>query len=147
MKDTTTCVMRAALQQKKSIRRDIEIRSTDSLYDLAEAVVAAFGFDFDHAFGFYSGKTARTLMSAEPRYELFADIGEDSDAQSVKRTRIAQAFPQIGHTLTMLFDYGDEWLFRVERIGTGERVPRARYPKAIASAGAAPEQYPDLADE
>jgi hypothetical protein len=45
--------------------------------------------------------------------------------------------------MTFLFDYGDEWLFRVEVIGLGEKVAKARYPKVLAKAGAAPEQYPD----
>src|SRR5215204_3489990 len=57
---------------------------------LGRTIVAAFGFDF---FGFYSGRTERTLMSAKPKYELFADMGRDafgdkSDALSVKKTRI-----------------------------------------------------------
>jgi hypothetical protein len=49
--------------------------------------------------------------------------------------------------MTFLFDYGDEWLFRVELVGMGQKVARARYPKILASVGQAPEQYPDMEDE
>jgi hypothetical protein len=95
-----THIVRAKLLGDPSVYRDIEVDSGKSLYRLAEAIVGAFGFDFDHAFGFYSGRTGRTLMTAQPKYELFADMGKDafgeSDALSVKKTRIADAFPRSG---------------------------------------------------
>jgi hypothetical protein len=144
-----TQIVRVSLWGRKSIYRDIEIVSTKSLYDLAAAIVRAFGFDFDHPFGFYSGMNRGTMMRQHPQYELFADIGEDSEARSVKQTTIAEALPQIGCALAFLFDYGDEWLFRVEVIGTGY-AEKGRYPKVIAKKGDAPPQYPeepDLVDE
>ena len=104
---------------------------------MAEAIVAAFGFDFDHAFGFYSGRTERTLMSAKPKYELFADMGRDafgdkSDALSVKKTRIVDAFPKVGHAMTFLLaSFGDEWLFRVEVVGLGQKVRKGALPQVL----------------
>ena len=87
-------------------------------------------------------------MSAKPKYELFADMGRDafgdkSDALSVKKTRIIDAFPKVGHAMTFLFDYGDEWLFRVEVVGLGQKVAKVRYPRVLKEGGEAPEQYPD----
>ena len=38
-------------------------------------------------------------------------MGEESDAKSVKKTKIAKAFPKTGGVMTFLFDYGDDWLF------------------------------------
>jgi hypothetical protein len=142
-----THIFRASLGGKQSIRRDIEIASTDSLYKLAEAITVAFDFDFDHAFGFYSGLEPRTMMHAEPRYELFADLDLDSDAKSVMKTKLAEAFPKVGHTMGFLFDYGDDWLFHVEMIGEGQKVAKVKYPRVIAKKGAAPIQYPDPDDE
>src|SRR3954463_1877914 len=92
--------------------REIEVESRRSLADLAKAIVAAFDFEFDHAFGFYS--SARDLMRAKPKFELFADMGEETDAGSVKKTRIKDAFPNVGHTMLFLFDYGHDWRFVVE---------------------------------
>ena len=93
MAQAGTHTVRVTLVHEPSVYRELEVDSSKSLYRLAEAIVAAFGFDFDHAFGFYSGRTERTLMSAMPKYELFADMGKDafgdkSDALSVKKTRI-----------------------------------------------------------
>jgi len=108
MAGTDTFIFRAALHGRASIYRDIEIDPAKSLYLLAEAVVSAFDFDFDHAFGFYAGLTPAKIYKEFPRYELFADMGDaDPRVLGVKKTRISQAFPEVGHTMLFLFDYGD----------------------------------------
>jgi Plasmid pRiA4b ORF-3-like protein len=147
MAQNGTLILRVALKAQTSIYRDIEIESSKSLYQLAEAIVAAFGFDFDHAFGFYSGLTPAKMTRVDPRYELFVDMGDaDPGVLSVKKTRVAQAFPEIGHTMLFLFDYGDDWLFRVRLEKAGKKIPKVRYPRVVATRGEAPEQYPDPDD-
>jgi hypothetical protein len=132
---------------KPRIYRDIEIEGARSLHDLAEAIVAAFDFAFDHAFGFYSDLKNPYSRSGQ-RYELFADMeGEDSDAGSVKRTKVAQVFGTVGKKMLFLFDYGDEWRFQVELTALGERAPNTRYPRMLSTAGTAPPQYPDLDED
>ena len=79
MVEAQTHVFRASLNRK--LYRDFEIPSGTNLHDLAGAIVEVFGFDFDHAFGFYSNLTGNVLHSPV-KYELFADMGE-SDARSV----------------------------------------------------------------
>ena len=37
----------------------------------------------------------------------------------------ATAFPEVGKTMLFLFDYGDEWRFKVELIGLGRKEPGA----------------------
>jgi hypothetical protein len=143
MAETNTHIFRVSLEPE--LYRDIEIPSDRTLYDLALAIVRAYGFDFDHAFGFFPKMTGNIYRST-PRYELFADMGEADGALSVKRTTVAQAFAKVGLKMTFLFDYGDEWLFRVEFIARGQKEPRRRYPKVLASVGKAPEQYPDPDD-
>ena len=119
--------------------------SANNLHDLAEEIVRLFGFDFDHAFGFYS-KLTGNIFKSPVRYELFPDMGE-GDARSVKRTRIAEAFPAVGVKMTFLFDYGDDWQFRIEAIGQNHKEPGARYPRLLKTNGEAPEQYADPEDE
>jgi hypothetical protein len=142
-----TLFIRVALAGKVSIYRTIEIEASKSLYQFAEAIVAAFGFDFDHAFGFYSGLKPATMMRVNPRYELFVDMGDaDPGVLSVKKTKVAQAFPAVGHTMLFLFDYGDDWLFRVKLEQIGKRIGKVRYPRIVATGGEAPKQYPDPDD-
>jgi hypothetical protein len=147
MAQNDTLIIRVALKGQTSIYRDIEIEGSKSLYQLAEAIVAAFGFYFDHAFGFYSGLTPKTMTRVDPRYELFVDMGDaDPGVLSVKKTRVARAFPEVGYTMLFLFDYGDGWLFRARLEKTGERAAKVRYPRVVATNGEAPEQYPDPDD-
>ena len=144
MAQTETFILRAALDGQRSVYRDIEIDPAKSLYKLAEATIQAFGFDFDHAFGFYTGLTPARMKIVHPQYELFADIGEaDPGVLGVEKTRIALAFPQAGHTLLFLFDYGDDWLFRITLKATSARQPKTRYPRVVAAKGKAPVQYPE----
>jgi hypothetical protein len=79
----------------------------------------------------------------------FADMGPDpgSKARSVKRTKVAEAFPTVGSKLQFLFDYGDDWRFQVEMIGMGEKAAKTRYPRVLAEVGEAPPQYPDPDEE
>jgi hypothetical protein len=147
MAQNDTLIIRAALAGEDSIYRDIEIEGSKSLYGLAEAILSGFGFDFDHAFGFYSGLKPATMMRTSPRYELFVDMGDaDPGVLSVKKTKVAQAFPAIGHAMLLLFDYGDEWLFRVKLEKKGKKIAKVRYPRIVATHGEAPAQYPDPDD-
>ena len=132
---------------KAKLYRDIEIEGSRSLFDLASAITAAFDFDFDHAFGFYSDLKNPYGRSGE-RYELFADMEDgDSDAGSVERTKVAQVFGTPGKKMLFLFDYGDDWRFQVELLDLGEKAPKTRYPKVVSSAGKAPPQYPSFDGE
>jgi hypothetical protein len=145
MAKSTTQTFRVSLKPK--LYREIEIEGNRSLGDLAEAIVGAFDFSFDHAFGFYSKLTGRYHESPE-QYELFADMEDtDSDAGSVERTKISQAFATVGKKMLFVFDYGDEWRFQVQLFALGEKTPKTRYPRLIAAVGEAPSQYGDDEDE
>lgn len=144
MAQKTTCIVRAALRAR--LYRDIEIPCDASLHDLAEAIISAYGFDMDHAFGFFP-KVKGDIFSAEPRYELFADMGGGDGSLSVKQTTLAKAFPAVGDAMTFLFDYGDEWLFRVEVRALGAHATGTCYPRLVASVGKAPPQYPDIEED
>ncbi|MPR13106.1 IS1096 element passenger TnpR family protein [Microvirga tunisiensis] len=141
MTEAGTHIVRVVLQGEPTIYREIEVESRKTLSDLAEAIVHSFGFEFDHAFGFYSKLTGQDVMRSQPRYELFADMGEATEAKSVEKSRIADAFPDVGHKMLFMFDYGDDWRFVVEVIGLGQKVAKTRYPKVLKKVGKAPEQY------
>jgi Plasmid pRiA4b ORF-3-like protein len=146
MTEAGTRIVRVALQGEPTIYREIEVESRKTLSDLAEAIVHSFGFEFDHAFGFYSKLTGQDVMRSQPKYELFADMGERTEAKSVEKTRVADAFPDVGHKMLFMFDYGDDWRFVVEVIGLGQKVAKTRYPKVLKKVGKAPEQYADWDD-
>ena len=136
----TTHILRASLKPK--LYRDIEIDSAASLSALADAITAAFEFDVEHPFGFYS-KLDGTYRTSPEKYELSADTGESaSDAGSVKQTAVSKAFARPGKKMLFAFD-GDKWCFQVELVKLGGKKPGMRYPRLLNSLGDAPEQYPD----
>jgi hypothetical protein len=135
----TTHLLRALL--RPTLYRDLELEGTDTLYTLAWGITRAFGFDFEHAFGFFSRLTGRVFASPI-RYELLADAAISGAARNVHETSVARAFPRLGSKMLFVYDYGDEWRFRVEVIGQGETAAGVAYPRVVARLGKAPEQYP-----
>ena len=145
MAESETFVFRASLRPK--IYRAFEISAASSLHTLAQAIVRFFDFDFDHAFGFYS-RLKGNIYDSPVQYELFVDMGEgESDARSVKRTRIIEALPKVGTKMRFLFDYGDEWVFLVELVKREPRETKIKLPRLLSSVGKAPVQYADPEDE
>ncbi len=145
MAESETLIFRASLTPK--IYRAFEIADTSSLYELAQAIVRSFDFDFDHAFGFYS-KLKGNIYASPRRYELFVDMGEsESDARSVKRTPVVEAFPRVGSKMLFLFDYGDGWEFLVELVKRKPTELKVKLPRLLNSAGKAPAQYSDPEDD
>lgn len=145
-----TYIFKTTLFRFKGVSREIEIAENTNLYKLAEAIVFAYDFDFDHAFGFFS-KIAEHCFDSKDKYDLFADMKnegiEPTGAKSVKKTKISEVWKKVGDKMMFLFDYGDDWRFVVELSGFGKKEPKIKYPRVIASKGIAPEQYPDCEDE
>ena len=137
--------LRVSLEPK--LYRDFEISGEASLYEFAQIINEVFGFDFDHMFGFYDN--LKNPYKSKTAFELFADMGEPSaeNARGVKKSTVADAFDKDGGTLAYLFDYGDEWIFKVKRTGATESAAAKSYWKLVKSEGEAPEQYPDYEEE
>ncbi len=76
--DGTTHILRVSLKPK--LYRDIEIDSAASLSALADAITAAFEFEVEQPFGFYS-QLDKSYRTSPEKYELSADTSETaSDA-------------------------------------------------------------------
>lgn len=126
-----------------AVTRDIEVTPNTNLYNLAAAIVSAYGFNFDHCFGFYSNIDSNFYHDSKEQYELFADLDdvEPTEALSVKHTKVHQVWCERGKKMAFLFDYGDGWRFLVELIGSAEKQSDTQYPIVIRRKGRAPKQY------
>jgi hypothetical protein len=60
-----------------------------SLYDFAEFIIRAVGFEFDHAFEFCDN--IENPYRSKARYSLFADLGEEAEDPGVKGTLLMAA--------------------------------------------------------
>lgn len=142
-----TFIFRIKLKNNKRIYRDIEIIQNASLSTLAVKIIDAFGFYFDHCYGFYS-KITGNISDSKELYELFTDIDDvepSPNAKSVEKTRLKSVF-QVGKIMLFLFDYGDNWEFLVECTDINESNKPSFKSKILAKKGKAPEQYPDCED-
>jgi len=119
--------------------RVLAIPENFTLYKLAETIVDSFNFYFDHPFGFYDN--IKKWNQSDEGYELFADMGEESEFKGVKKTKVNSVFNQIGKKMLFLFDYGDQWHFIIELKGIELAREGVRYPFIVESVGEAPSQY------
>ncbi|NOU81102.1 hypothetical protein GC101_19755 [Paenibacillus sp. LMG 31459] len=101
--------------------------------------------DLDHAFGFYDN--IKNWTRSEEGYELFADIGEKTKFPGVNRAKINKVFHTPKQKMLLLFDYGDEWHFIVQYLGTIEVSPGKKLPMIMESNGEVPNQYGGFGDE
>jgi len=113
--------------------RIIAIPGALSLYNFAEVIVGSFDFEFDHPFGFY--ENLENWRQSREGYELFQDIGEESQFKGVRKTAAEKVFTRIKDVMVFIFDYGDEWMFTVELIR------QERYPMIVERSGQPPPQY------
>lgn len=133
--------------QISDLSADVSLGGEWTLYEFAEFIIKTVGFDFDHPFEFHDDPM--DPYRSKERYSLFADLGEGEDANDagVKETLVSAVFRE-GREMGFLFDYGDDWGFRVTctRVAEDPKAKR-RFRKVLATSGEPPVQYPDVEDD
>lgn len=129
------------------VSRKIQLAETKSLYNFAKVITQAFGFFFDHCFGFYDN--FERYHDSKKAFELFADIGEEPSSpmtKGVKKTQLRSVFKRPGEKMLLLFDYGDGWRFSVELKEIKQAETWDLKPVILERIGKAPLQYPPSDD-
>ncbi len=133
------------MEEKKGLIREFQVPATISLYRLAETIIDSIGWDFDHAFGFYSD--LEKYSNSTEKFELFSDMGESTirkngvTSRGVKRTRYSSVFKSPGDKMLFLFDYGEAHIFYVELLATSAKEDGTVYPHLVTRKGISPRQY------
>lgn len=120
--------------------RVIEIDSSSTLEALHYAIQDAVDFDDDHLYEFYISRTE----SSNDR------ISFDDENEKIYDLTLEDIYPlEKGKKLFYLFDYGDEWIFKITKSSKKPHSPekRVKYPKVIEKVGKNPEQYPMWDDD
>lgn len=119
--------------------RRIAMPANADLASLANSILDAFDFDYDHLYRFtyksrfgYSIKVNHPYMNDEP---LCAD-----------EVRVGDLEIRPGVAITYLYDFGDQWLFQVQLERIDPADPAIKGPQVIDAHGEAPEQYPDVGE-
>jgi hypothetical protein len=118
----------------------IELAESTTLVELHYAIQDAVNFDNDHSFSFF---TSRSLQSRSRDYL-------HDDENLVHKNTLRDIFPlPPKRSFFYLFDWGDEWIFKISptRKRPHEPVAGQAYPRVISESGTKPVQYPDLDDE
>jgi len=114
----------------------MEVDSASTLGDLHFEIHNATEFDNDHMYEFYISRTPRSQKR----------IAFNDDNGMVYDTTLASIYPlESGNKLYYIFDYGDDWLFKITKSRKKEQEASKgkKYPNIIAELGSRPEQYPD----
>jgi hypothetical protein len=78
--------------------------------------------------------------------ELFG--GEDEVERDVRETTLESLALKPKQEFMYLFDYGDEWRFKVRVQAVNAKAPDdVEYPRLVESMGEAPRQYPDYDED
>lgn len=76
------------------------------------------------------------------------ESGDEEEPGDVSTTTLDELGLEVGKTFLYLFDYGDDWRFKVRvHAVNAEADPAATYPRTVEAVGEAPEQYPDWDDD
>lgn len=93
------------------------------------------------------GETDMTLEEMEAEMEAFWEGFLAKEAErapgDVQTTTLEELDLEMGQEFMYLFDYGDEWRFKVRVHEINPDAPEdVDYPRVVESVGEAPEQYP-----
>ena len=116
---------------------NIELDESSTLEELHDAIQAAVDFDNDHLFCFFLSRTDRSRSR-----EYF----DDENGLLFSKT-LKDMFPlPTKQSFFYLFDWGDEWLFKISRTRKRphERVKGMTYPRTESESGTKPVQYPEF---
>ncbi|PIX76710.1 MAG: hypothetical protein COZ37_06485 [bacterium (Candidatus Ratteibacteria) CG_4_10_14_3_um_filter_41_18] len=123
----------------KDLWRRIEISANHTLLDLHGAIQETYDFDDDHLYSFF-------MDGKRWSHERFTSPFDD-EGPHVDEVRIGELGLFAEQNILYLFDYGDEWKFRVELEDIRLKGPKPRKPKVIGKKGESPEQYPRYDEE
>lgn len=129
---------RVILDTEEDIFRDIAILEDDTLEDLHNAIVNAFGFDGMEAASFYACDDQWTQL--EDEISLF-DMGED-DKKTMNSTPINSVLNEDQTKIIYVYDFLNMWTFFVELGAVEEEEPGLAYPELLFSHGILPDSMP-----
>lgn len=131
---------RVILDTEEDIFRDIAILEDDTLEDLHNAIVNAFGFDGMEAASFYACDDS--WAQQEEEISLF-DMSDDQDAgKTMGSTPINAVLDEDQTKIIYVYDFLNMWTFFVELAAIEEEEPGILYPELLFSHGILPDDIP-----
>jgi hypothetical protein len=132
----------------KKISRTIQILGSQTLEDLHEAIFRAYKRWESHLYDFlfWKGPQKRAGGYDLHRPDLRIGTGGGS-SRDPARTTLRSLWLKEKQTFAYRFDYGDDWIHRIDVDAVDDHFGGGTYPKTIARSGGNPPQYPDDEEE
>ncbi len=133
---TIKCVR--GLHLNEPFERTVEAPNDMTLGELHTLIQALAGFDDDHLFAFFTGRSCHGR-----REELVHGDDAEEAMDLLCEMRVSKVFPlPKGKKLFYWFDFGDDWMFQVTRRASAKKEEQeVDYPRVIKEVGPRPEQY------
>jgi len=126
--------------KEEDVFRDIEIRETDSLEDLHNAITQSFGFDGLEMASFY---ISNDQWDQGEEISMF-DVSEGHDDKRVMgETLLNQAVHEKQTKLIYIYDFLSMWTFLVELADIAEEADGTDYPNLMFVHGQIPDSAPE----
>ncbi|HEX9979286.1 MAG TPA: hypothetical protein VGB50_01830 [Flavobacterium sp.] len=131
---------RVILDAEEDVFRDIAILEDDSMEDLHNAIVNAFGFDGSEPASFY---TCDDQWNQDEEISLF-DTGDIPGEQKIMSDyAISELLDQDSTKIIYVYDFLNMWTFFVELAAVEETKAGDDYPSMLFAHGIMPASAPD----
>ncbi|WP_228850997.1 plasmid pRiA4b ORF-3 family protein [Aegicerativicinus sediminis] len=126
-------------EAEEDVFRDIEIRETDTLEDLHNTIIQAFGFDGSEMASFY---ISNEEWEQGEEVSLF-DLSDDGNARLMNETTINDVVHEAQTKLIYIYDFFKMWTFLVELGEIVDETEGFDYPNLMFAQGQLPDEAPD----
>ncbi|MFK6999840.1 IS1096 element passenger TnpR family protein [Flavobacterium oreochromis] len=131
---------RVILDAEEDVFRDIAIEENDSLEDLHNAIVNAFGFDGMEMAAFY---TCDDQWNQDQEIPLFDTSDNPGEGLTMADHVLSSTFDKNNTKIIYVYDFLNMWTFFVELAAIEEPEQGIAYPDLLFSHGILPLTAPD----
>lgn len=131
---------RIILDTHEDVFRDIEIKASDSLEDLHNAITQSFGFDGQEMASFY---VSNDLWEEGEEISLFDVSDEPGGIRIMNETYLEDIVDENNTRLLYVYDFLNMWTFMIELADIADSEEGVLYPNLMYVQGQIPEEAPE----
>lgn len=129
--------LRVTFEDYEDVYRDIEIRPSQTFFDLHHIILQSISFDTKHAASFF---VSDEYWRKNDEITLLEEDLEDG-VKLMKKVKISSTVVQPNQRYIYLYDKQALWSFLIEMIKLVPEDNNASYPRCVKTVGQAPKQY------
>jgi len=131
--------LRIILDTEQDVIREIAIKESDTLEDLHNATVNAFGFDGTEMASFYMTDDNWNQGAEIPLF----DMSENGDAVTMQHFIISDIIDTEKTKLIYVYDFFSMWSFFIELVDIVEDINEYELPALLFTLGTIPDEAPE----